>query len=202
MKLKTTLKKKNKNKRIKCYPLKVSKVSKPQKPKKNQMKKYENFENLNKLRISPTNFFAEGNKLICCRDSFLILFYSSSSDKNLKELFMKYYQIWPPFQWITSLLTLVLIYWISGYFYNKFLSNKGGWMDAKARIIMITVDLLLNFSLGIYYMNYRETLMGALMMKCPVFISPLFWCVELICFYIYYRYIYVKGSKENQKKNH
>jgi hypothetical protein len=118
------------------------------------------------------------------------------SNKNfIWELLVKYYEIWPPIQWITSLLSLVLIYWISGYFYNKFLSKKGGWMDAKTRVIMIFIDLFLNFLLGIYYMNYRDTFIGALMIQCPVFCSPLFWLVELICFYFYYRYSFSIKNK-------
>lgn len=47
-------------------------------------------------------------------------------------------------------------------------------MDAETRIYMIGLDLFLNFSLGIYYMNYRDTFIGALMVQCPVFCSPLF----------------------------
>ena len=120
-----------------------------------------------------------------------IFILTSSPNKNsVWELLIKYYHIWPPFQWATSILTLVLIYWVSGYFYNKFLSQKGGWMDTKTRVVMIIIDLLLNFALGIYYMNYRDTFIGGLMVQCPVFCSPLFWLIELVCFYIYYRYTF------------
>ena len=121
-----------------------------------------------------------------------IFWYSSANDKSL---LVNYFEIWSLTQWVSSIFTLVLMYWVSGYFYNKFLSNKGGWMDTKTRIIMIVFDLLVNFSLGIVCMNYRETLIGALMIKCPVFFSPLFWFVELICFYIYYRYIATQNKK-------
>ena len=72
-------------------------------------------------------------------------------------------------------------------------------MDTKTRIVMIAFDLLVNFSLGIYYMNYRDTFIGELMVKCPIFFSPLFWCVELICFYVYYKYI--DSKKQNHKIN-
>lgn len=116
-----------------------------------------------------------------------ILLFNTPTEKNFLFLLKQYFQIWPAFQWATSILTLVLIYWISGYFYNKFLSHKGGWMDTKTRIFMIFVDLMLNFIFGIYYMNYRNTFIGALMIQCPVFLSPLFWIIELVCFYIYYR---------------
>lgn len=47
-------------------------------------------------------------------------------------------------------------------------------MDTKTRILMIGVDLILNFGLGIYYMNHRDTFIGTLMIQCPVFLSPFF----------------------------
>ena len=124
-------------------------------------------------------------------------------NNSLWELIYKFYKIWPHFQWGTSLLTLVLIYWVSGYYYNKFLSKKGGWMDTKTRIFMICLDLTFNFLLGIYYMNYRDTFLGALMVQCPVFLSPVFWLLELICFYIYYRWIaksFLQKKKNEFKK--
>lgn len=128
----------------------------------------------------------------------LMLFVNSASNSNsLWESIIQFYKLWPPFQWATSLLTLVLMYWLSGYYYNKFLSYKGGWMSAKTRIYMIIVDLLLNFILGIYYMNYRNTFIGTLLIQCPVFCSPFFWMIELIVFYIYYRYIFSKDKKKS-----
>ena len=134
------------------------------------------------------------NKIFLKTNTFLNLnvlwIINSSSDKNsLFDLILEFYSIWPPFQWVTSLLTLIVTYWISGYYYNKFLAKKNcGWMDWKTRSIMILVDLFLNFSLGIYYMNYRNTFIGTLTLKCPIFWSPLFWILELVCFYVYYRY--------------
>ena len=71
-------------------------------------------------------------------------------------------------------------------------------MDTKTRILMILLDLTFNFVLGIYYMNYRDTLMGAFMIKCPVFFSPICWLLELICFYIYYRWILKKENKSKK----
>ena len=128
----------------------------------------------------------------------ILLVNSASNDNSIWESIIKFYNIWPPFQWATSILTLVFMYWVSGYFYNKFLSQKGGWMSSKTRISMIILDLLLNFSLGIYYMNYRDTFIGTLLIQCPVFCSPLFWVMELVFFYIYYRYISLISI---QKKN-
>ena len=127
--------------------------------------------------------------------TFSLLLLTDPNENSFFFLFKQYFQIWPAFQWVTSLLTLVLIYWVSGYFYNKFLSQKGGWMDTKTRIVMIFVDLILNFSLGIYYMHYRNTFIGALMVQCPVFLSPFFWLVEVICFYIYYKYQFYLKKK-------
>lgn len=129
---------------------------------------------------------------------FNLLFVTNTSpDKNsIWDLIIDFYQIWPPFQWVTSILTLILTYWISGYYYNKFLSKKGaGWISPKARIIMILLDLVLNFGVGIYYMGYRDTFIGELMLRCPVFCSPIFWFLELVCFYIYYKYLTVWKTK-------
>lgn len=128
--------------------------------------------------------------------NFLLLTNIKSEKTSSWELILKFYQLWPPLQWATSLLTLILIYWVTGYYYNKFLSQRSGWMGVKARIIMIVFDLLLNFTLGIYYMNYRDTFIGTLMIKCPVFCSPIFWVIELICFYIYYRYDWIWKKKK------
>lgn len=46
-------------------------------------------------------------------------------------------------------------------------------MDAKKRIYLIVLDLLLNFAFGIYYMSYRETVIGTFIVKCPIAFSPL-----------------------------
>lgn len=47
-------------------------------------------------------------------------------------------------------------------------------MDAETRAYMIAIDLALNLVVGIYYMGHRDTLIGSLMIQCPVFCSPLF----------------------------
>ena len=157
---------------------------------------YKNLQNpFIKTKAKKNIFFQKTN----CWHIPVLFFINPSSEKySLWDSILEFYKIWPPFQWMTSLLTLVLMYWISGYYYNKFLSKKGGgWMDWKTRILMIFFDLLLNFSLGIYYMNYRETFLGTLMIHCPVFCSPVFWLFELVCFYIYYKYF---ASFKNQKQ--
>ena len=128
--------------------------------------------------------------------NFLLITNFNSEKDSIWNLIVKFYKLWPPFQWATSLLTLILIYWATGYYYNKFLSQRSGWMGVKARISMISLDLLLNFILGIYYMNYRETFIGTLMIQCPVFCSPIFWLLELICFYIYYKYEWIFKKKK------
>ena len=48
------------------------------------------------------------------------------------------------------------------------------------------IDLLLNLGLGLYYMHYRDTLMGMIMLRCPIAISPVIFVVEMICVYMYY----------------
>ena len=123
---------------------------------------------------------------------FLFLF---DLDKKLVEFIC----IWPPYQWVTSLLSLVLMYWFVGRWYNKRLEKEGGWISAKARILMIFFDLFINLCIGLYYMDYRETIMGVLMMRCPISISPLIFVLEFLVFVIYYRKYVLPKAKHKQK---
>ena len=108
------------------------------------------------------------------------------------EKLMEFYHIWPPMQWITSLIGLFILYGITGYFYNKWLSRtiRGHWLSIWARVWLIVWDLLLNLGLGLYYMDYRDTILGHIMMKCPIAISPVIFVMELLCVSGYYFYNY------------
>lgn len=123
--------------------------------------------------------------------------YSADPSRNWTTLLNEFYNLWPLHQWISSLAGLIALYWVTGYYYNKWLSDKGGWLDWKMRIWLIISDLTINLMLGIYYMNHRETAMGVVMLKCPIAISPLIFILELVCFYIYYRF----GKNRRTKKN-
>lgn len=127
-----------------------------------------------------------------------LIFYPSNPSKSLTTQLSDFYHLWPLHQWISSLAGLILLYWITGYYYNKWLSDKGGWLDWKMRIWLIISDLTINLILGIYYMNYRETALGGLMLQCPIAISPLIFIIELACFYIYYRF--GKDRKNTESK--
>jgi len=54
--------------------------------------------------------------------------------------------------------------------------------------------------LGLYYLNHRETAMGAMMLKCPIAISPVIFILELICVYMYYRFGKSQSAKKIPKK--
>ena len=150
---------------------------------------------------------------VCVQDKFymeskflvflLIWKTNSSSDKNVSVLDQVYnfFKIWSFTQWSTSLVGLVVLYWISGYYYNKKLSEKGGWLDSKTRILLIAFDLLVNFGLGLYCMYHRETILGMFMITCPIAISPVIFVLELICYYVYNRYeLWQFFYKKKQKK--
>jgi hypothetical protein len=64
---------------------------------------------------------------------------------------------------------------------------------------LISFDLGLNLVLGLYYMDHRETLLGAIMMRCPIAISPAIFAMELFCFYLYCRYFIPKGKQYFKK---
>lgn len=114
---------------------------------------------------------------------------------TILENLSTFFHIWPLGQWIGSLVGLVLLYVVTGHYYNKWLQHWGGWLDWKTRCWLIAVDLGLNFIIGLYYMNYRETAMGALMMTCPIAISPLIFILELAAMIAYRRYV----SKNTKK---
>ena len=159
------------------------------------------YENKKKKKIINVLFFKNPNILFVPKINFYLFLLSSTNGGgktnwfetlflNLKEFF----SIWPLFQWITSLIGLIVLYWITGYYYNKWLASSGGWLDVKTRCWLIATDLSINLILGLYYMNYRQTTMGIIMMKCPIAISPLIFCLELLCVYWYY------AQKKKQKK--
>jgi hypothetical protein len=95
--------------------------------------------------------------------------------------------IWPISQWVFSLITLVIMYWLIGLWYNQRLKKQGGWISWQARLIMIFLDLTINLVLGIYYMSARETFMGQIMLRCPIAISPLIFLIEFLVFVWYYK---------------
>jgi len=149
-------------------------------------------------KIIPTIYRALGSAKGTFQEKFfmrnsLLFFFPEEWRKTLLD----FYHIWPLTQWITSLITLILLYWITGYLYNKWLSARGGWLNFKMRVWLIISDLLINLSLGLYYMHYRDTLMGGIMLKCPIAISPIIFLLELICVYMYYRFW---KTKEKQTK--
>lgn len=99
----------------------------------------------------------------------------------------EFFYLWPLDQWVSSLVGLVIMYWMIGNWYNKRLKAEGGWISWQARISMITLDLLINFVLGLYYMDHRGTVMGDLMVSCPIAISPVIFFIEFAVFVYYYR---------------
>ena len=117
--------------------------------------------------------------------------------------FVDFLYIWSLEQWVWSLITLFLLYGFIGYGYNKWLMPSGGWISIRARILMIVIDLLLNFIIGIYYMQYRETLIGAFLVRCPLAISPLIFIIEFVIvvwYYTTYTLPKLKSFLEKQEK--
>ena len=114
--------------------------------------------------------------------------------KALHQNFLDFFHIWPASQWFFSIISLIGLYWLTGHYYNKWLVHHGGWLDFKTRVWLILIDLTINLALGLYYMQYRETLMGMIMLRCPIAISPLIFLMEMICVYIYLN-IYLKKKK-------
>jgi len=114
--------------------------------------------------------------------------------------FVDFLYLWPLEQWIFSLITLLLLYVFAGHYYNKKLMASGGWISVRTRVIMIILDLVLNLVIGVYYMQYRETLFGAFMMRCPIAISPLIFGLEFLVVVWYYKKYTLPKEKEFRLK--
>lgn len=137
-------------------------------------------------------------KRISCNTWYLMfVLFSTNSSNNWTQRLIEFCNLWSFSQWISSLISLIVLYWITGYYYNKWLSNRGGWLSWKIRIYLILSDLLINLVLGMYYMKYRHTFIGEVLVHCPIACSPLIFFMELMCFYFYYRYF--KNSNPSQK---
>lgn len=123
---------------------------------------------------------------------FFCVIWKTDPNKNweiLCEKVVEYFALFSLSQWISSLVSLIFLYWITGRYYNRLLANKGGWLDVKTRIWLIVIDLVNNFAIGIYCMYYRDTLLGQLMVLCPIAISPAIFVLELLCVHLYKSYI-------------
>lgn len=112
------------------------------------------------------------------------------------EKLLDFFKIWPIEQWISSLVGLVLMYWLTTHLYNKRLVNYNNEMSVMFRVWMILSDLLLNLGVGLYYLDYRETMMGMLMIKCPIAISPGIFVIELLIVIIVKEYEIFKSNKK------
>jgi uncharacterized membrane protein len=107
---------------------------------------------------------------------------------------VEFFQLWPLEQWVFSLIGLVLLYWATTKAYNKRLKRKYNTeLTIQVRVYMIVSDLVINLALGLYYLNYRETTLGQLMVSCPIAVSPLIFIVELILVIMWYE-IYKKNK--------
>lgn len=103
-----------------------------------------------------------------------------------REALIEFINLWPVEQWVTSLMGLVLMYWWATKFYNKRLQKYDLSMTVAIRFWMIFSDLAINLALGLYYLGYRETVMGQLMIKCPIAVSPVIFLIEFILLDFYY----------------
>jgi len=122
----------------------------------------------------------------------------NAKPSGLFNQLLTFINIWPIHQWIFSLITLVIMYWVIGTWYNKKLQRQGGWISWQARLIMIFIDLMINLALGIYYMGARDTFMGEIMLRCPIAISPLIFLIEFLAFVWYYKkYVLIKKDKNS-----
>ena len=112
----------------------------------------------------------------------------SKSTMSFNDLMIKYFTIWSFDQWLYSLISLLIIYFVAGKLFNKYCSKKINWKNLSTTTILLLIgfDLVLNFAIGIYYMSYRETALGQLMLSCPIAVSPFIFAIELGLIFIIY----------------
>ncbi len=119
-----------------------------------------------------------------------VIFIIALSTKTLIE----FVNLWPLEQWFFSLAGLILLYWLTTKIYNKRLKKKYNTeLSNSFRAYMILSDLLINLALGLYYLSYRNTALGQLMISCPIAVSPLIFIVELM-FVIFWYEVYSKNK--------
>lgn len=131
-------------------------------------------------------------KGISKKESFSLQFMLSFIPEAFSKQICAFFSIWSFFQWSSSLIGLVLLYWAGGHFYNKYLAKHSCVLETNVLVCLIFVDLTVNLILGIYYMGYRETVMGQIMLTCPIAISPIIFILELSCYFFYGRYVRLK----------
>ena len=158
-------------------------------------------KNKAKFSFSGKNYFRNR----CERSNELNTFMKNSGltllfINDFSERFIRFVKIWPAQQWIFSLLGLVIMYWLIGSWYNKRLKKQGGWISTQARCIMIIVDIMINIALGMLVMDSPETVLGMLMLRCPIAVSPGIFLLEYLTFIIYYKvYVLPKVRLKSQE---
>lgn len=138
--------------------------------------------------------FTKKSSILC--NFIMLMAKSNKPPEDFFERLFIFINIWSPPQWISSLGSLVCLYWWVGIFYNKKFSRWGGWLSPRSRILMIGLDIGFNLCIGWYYMGYRDTVLGAFMLKCPVAISPFIFLAEFIIVIICYQYKIRKEKKD------
>lgn len=112
-----------------------------------------------------------------------------------------FFHLWPISQWVSSLIGLVLMYWFAIKYYNKRLIKHKNEMSNSFMFWMIASDLLINLAVGLYYMEYRNTILGALTCQCPIAFSPFIFIIEFLIVILIKEYeIYSQNNQKNKKK--
>lgn len=102
---------------------------------------------------------------------------------------IKFLGSWPLFQWVSSLIGLVITYYSLSVLYNKiaiYLQHKFGWkiyiFSNRIRLILFNLDLFFNYLIGTYCMlpPFSETIIADFLHRCPIALSPFILIFELL----------------------
>ena len=110
---------------------------------KNKIMKNKNFfDNINKLNFSPL-YILTINTLI---------YRTNISKPNLpfNDLMVNYFTIWSIEQWVYSLVSLIIIYFIAGKIFNKYCSKKIDWKKIECKLVKKVLKFCFEYGVGIF----------------------------------------------------
>jgi NADH-quinone oxidoreductase subunit J len=115
---------------------------------------------------------------------------------------VKFFSTWPLRQWVFSLISMALFYWLTSIVYNRlaiYINKKFNWkfyvFNNKIRFKLFFFDLLINYLVGTFLMipEFSNNEIAVLLLKCPIGLSPFIMIFELLLMVLYSIYRWIKN---------
>lgn len=151
--------------------------------------------------IKPRNHLSHTEHLVKDEQwfGFLSIFFLT----DLWEKFMQLIKVWPPEQWVKTLIALGLGYYvlfcILRYFHTK--HSFWGWLDTKTLWGLYIADIVLNMLVASIILKFKIKSLLAFTLMCPLAYSIFILIAELLVFYaVYWREKKEKDESRNKNK--